>query len=703
MKRILLLNLICFGTLGLQAQIRLADSLKQVLNQHTEKDTQKVMLYNVIAYELSKSHPESGLLYADSAIAVARSIRNLKLEKRGWGNKAINYSAIGQDSLAMIIYLRLLEYYDTANDNFEKANIYHRISILNFNQADYISALNYLTKALNIFIQYPDSEKIAGCYNSIGVNHMRLGNYPEAIDYFLKAKLIYEKNNNREQTAMVLSNIGLVYQYMDEPLKDLEYQRAALSVYSELDLKQGIINCLGNIGNTYDNLDSLDLALSFYRQSVELAKKYHFPRNIASGLTNSAGVFIQQKAYRKAFDALTEAISFYERSGDHSAVSVAYSFLADLFTEASAADLKKSGFQVTDKDKLARKYYYSALEAAGKAKDKTKIYHALIALSNYYKEKSDYQNSLYLYERAMSLRDSIQNDRKKREIERLQLQAEFDKREALLLAEHSKETAAVEAEIQRVKLMRTFIAGMGVLAVAGGLLVFIQYKKRRDISESKHNAELRAEMTEMEMKALRSQMNPHFIFNALNSINDSIQKLDAEKASLFTIRFGRLMRMILENSEHKEVPLVDDLAALDMYLQVERLRLNDKFDYTILVDSSINQSSVLIPPLLLQPFAENSIWHGISSKPERGQITITIDRVGEMMRCCIEDDGIGRMNQNLSGTGNGRRSLGIKITEHRISLLNRTRNTQATYFITDLQNGVRAEILLPLIYDELIT
>lgn len=696
MKHCLAAFTFCLMILNGKSQNSNLDSLYHAVKRYPAADTQRVNLLNALSFELSKNDPQKGMAYADSALALSSQLKNDKKINQSWNNKAVNYTSMGEDSMAMSIYLRLLEFYDKTNEAFSKAIVYHRISILYFNKSDYTTALDFIQKSLEGFIPSGDSVKIAGCYNSMGVNHMRLGNYTEAIDYYLKAKSIFEKINAVEQTAMVLSNIGLVYQRMEEPLKDLEFQQQALAIYQKLNNKQGIVNCLGNLGNTYDNLDSLDRALEYYDRSIRMAKEFNFPRNVASGLTNSSGVFIQQKRYGEAVNALNEAIGFYEQSGDQSAVSVAYGFLANIFIEATEHDLRKAGLNFISRDAESERYYRAALNAAQKANDKTQIYRALHNLSILFTGRNDYKNALAFYRQSVEMRDSIQSDRKKKEIERLQMQAQFDKKEALMSAAHENELALAEAAAIKEKETRKLYAIGALMLLAGSVILFIQYKKRRDIIEKKHDAELQAEITDTEMKALRSQMNPHFIFNALNSINDSILKLDAEKASHFTLRFAKLMRMVLENSEQREISLADDLAALEMYMQVEKIRLNNKFDYSILVDASIDKDALLIPPMLMQPLVENSIWHGVSPKQGRGNIRITIDRVGEMIRCSIEDDGVGR-NLSTGKSVNGRQSLGMKITEDRIRLLNRQRSSNASFRLVDIEQGLKAEILLPVI------
>jgi LytS/YehU family sensor histidine kinase len=199
------------------------------------------------------------------------------------------------------------------------------------------------------------------------------------------------------------------------------------------------------------------------------------------------------------------------------------------------------------------------------------------------------------------------------------------------------------------------------------------------------------------MKALRAQMNPHFIFNSLNSISDYIAKQDVKTADRYLTKFAKMMRLILENSEHKQISLAEDLKALELYMQLEALRLNDKFSYEIKIDDEIDQDITMIPPLILQPFVENSIWHVISQKEGRGKILIEIKKENEMINCAVEDNGVGRNHlMQYEPNGISKKSLGMKITRSRIDILNQPGKTRGAVELLDLAKGMRVEIKFPL-------
>ncbi|HTL10625.1 MAG TPA: two-component regulator propeller domain-containing protein [Chitinophagaceae bacterium] len=194
-------------------------------------------------------------------------------------------------------------------------------------------------------------------------------------------------------------------------------------------------------------------------------------------------------------------------------------------------------------------------------------------------------------------------------------------------------------------------------------------------------------MADVEMQALRAQMNPHFIFNCLNSINRYIVKSDQATASLYLTRFAKLIRLILDNSNSKNITLANELEALKLYIDMEALRFDKKFTYQITVDNNIHTDSVELPPLIIQPYVENAIWHGLLHKEAGGHLHIHVSLQQENMLVCeIEDNGVGRERAKdlRSKSATSRKSLGMKLTEDRLALLNKHAALSASIGIIDL-------------------
>lgn len=253
------------------------------------------------------------------------------------------------------------------------------------------------------------------------------------------------------------------------------------------------------------------------------------------------------------------------------------------------------------------------------------------------------------------------------------------------------DVVSVPIHVDTVYYKRSLFIAVLSLMVAG--VVYMLYRYRiRVIQRAEHmKTKFHQRLAETEMRALRAQMNPHFIFNCLNSINRYIIKNDQKTASLYLTKFARLIRLILENSEAGMVPLSQELDALKLYIDIEALRFDHKFNYEISVSQDIQSDTVLIPTMILQPYVENAIWHGLLHKDKPGKLILHISAEEDALVCVIEDNGIGRENAMAmqSKTSVTRKSMGLKITADRLAMLNsRAGYNKPGVEIIDLKNTV---------------
>ena len=240
---------------------------------------------------------------------------------------------------------------------------------------------------------------------------------------------------------------------------------------------------------------------------------------------------------------------------------------------------------------------------------------------------------------------------------------------------------------QEATLKKGLIAGFILLFLLGiFILRNLSLKRRSELQKQKLESEKK--QTELEMQALRAQMNPHFIFNCLSSINRFILKNESKAASNYLTRFSRLMRLVLNNSQKPLITLEDELEMLELYLEMERLRFKNSFDYAITFLNAIDSDNVFIPPLLLQPFCENAIWHGLMNKEGQGRLDIELNMEGNILNCVIRDNGVGRekAEELKSKTAEKEKSMGLQITTERLALLNKEKGLHTFYEIEDLKN-----------------
>ena len=226
--------------------------------------------------------------------------------------------------------------------------------------------------------------------------------------------------------------------------------------------------------------------------------------------------------------------------------------------------------------------------------------------------------------------------------------------------------------VPKAFFQKWWFAAIIILLIGSGLYAWMRNRinriKEKELSEINTNKRI----AELELKALRSQMNPHFMFNSLNSIKDYILHAKKEKAAEYLSDFAHLIRLILQNSREHKISLAQELEAINLYIELEKLRFEDAFEYEYFIEKGLMLEHILIPPMLLQPFIENSIWHGLMHKKEKGKLEIRITSQNGHIQCCIDDNGIGRKKagelKSLSATKY--KSMGMGITKDRIDILN---------------------------------
>lgn len=253
-----------------------------------------------------------------------------------------------------------------------------------------------------------------------------------------------------------------------------------------------------------------------------------------------------------------------------------------------------------------------------------------------------------------------------------------------------------------------------VLMIAGIFYAIIRWRVRQKFNrqlerseKDKQLAELRQKTGELEMQALRAQMNPHFVFNSLNAINSFILQNNKTQASEYLTKFSRLVRMILQNSQSTLITLESELESLKLYLELEALRFDNRFEYKVTVPKDLDIEILKVPPLIIQPYAENAIWHGLMHKEEKGYLGIDIQQKENHLLFTIKDDGVGRRQSaaRASKSAMKHKSMGLKITADRIANLQRTTAAVSPVVINDLVHadgtaaGTEVIIKIPVIYD----
>ncbi|WP_431135308.1 tetratricopeptide repeat-containing sensor histidine kinase [Psychroserpens mesophilus] len=544
-------------------------------------------------------------------------------------------------------------------------------------------------------------------------NHITYNNPNQAFKLVEEAKEISTQINWTKGLVLSKRSKGVVYYSLSDNLNAMEAYQDALKISSKMPHNELIKASLhNNLGSIYADLKSYDKALSNYNTYLSIAKKLNNKNEEIIALVNIGTVEIEIKDFNNGIKNLDKALTLakekknnfyiaailnnlgmaykskkeYATSLNYYQEAVDYAVQANSkYTQATALNsLGKVSLILEDYD-LAKIYSNQGLQLAKEISAIEWQADAFETLSKIHEHNNNYTEALIAYKNHIKLRDSVYAEKKIAELTRKEMQFKIEKQKTI-----------ANAEIARQKLLKnSSILGGSGLALAS-LIGFILYRRKRDAIFQKKEAQFNQKVSDTELKALRAQMNPHFIFNSLNSINEYISNNDTESATNYLTKFSKLMRETLEKSTYNEILLEDDIQILKTYIDIENKRSHDSFTYTINLDESIDPENTLIPPMILQPFIENSIIHGLRNIKKNGQITISYKKNENMIICTVEDNGIGRKQSSELKTASHKKSLGMSITKSRIEILNKKRNTSGSVKIIDKSDGTKIEVKLPL-------
>ncbi|MDN3657837.1 histidine kinase [Ferruginibacter paludis] len=231
-----------------------------------------------------------------------------------------------------------------------------------------------------------------------------------------------------------------------------------------------------------------------------------------------------------------------------------------------------------------------------------------------------------------------------------------------------------------------------VLLLLLGIVGVILLARKQRLSQQLKEANLQSRINDVNFAALRSQMNPHFIFNCLNSIKLYTEQNNNEAASEYLSMFAQLIRSSLDNARREKVILSEEIATIELYLRLEAMRFKEKLLYEVAVDKNVDVDFIELPPMMIQPYIENAIWHGLMHKKEGGNINVHFAQLdnNSLLQITITDNGIGRLKaaELKSKTAEKHKSYGTQITGERIALINEKYQLSAEVKTTDLYNDL---------------
>lgn len=499
-------------------------------------------------------------------------------------------------------------------------------------------------------------------------------NYQESLQTY---NSINKKTLSNWQLVTLYEGLGDVYRLTKAYEKSINTYKEGLSVAEKHLITPKITDLNSKIAEVYNEKGDTQIAKGYFNQSLKQANTQNKKRAVEEKLKvadfqNNINDFSTEITLRKEALKTIEEIETDSVFDNESALTPqkqnykignAYASQGDIGNAISY--LEKSIVEADDKEDLIVK------------KDATR------KLSEVYKNAEDYEKALTVYQDYVDLVDQVYV-KKEQEISQATLfrQRLTTNQNRILSLEsdralsESKYNLSIEQSKRQKLIIYSLIGGVLLLLLTAFLM--FKYIKQQRLANNL-----------LALKSLRSQMNPHFIFNALNSVNSFIASNDERTANKYLTDFSLLMRAVLENSEEDFIPLEKEIELLQLYTKLEHFRFQDKFDYHIKVDENINVNDFVIPPMLLQPYIENAVWHGLRYKKTKGFLEILITQTKEdEITITITDDGIGREKSKALKTEHQQKqnSKGMGNIKKRVSILNAMYKDKVDVSVNDFKN-----------------
>jgi tetratricopeptide (TPR) repeat protein len=609
----------------------------------------KIDIYQRLAdYHLYHREMDEANYYLKDALKLSKRLRNNKEISKTYRLLSQSYMIKNMKDSANYYTLECIQFARrSANKKVLSEAFNNQATVFNYFGQIELSASKNLS-ALQLANEEGDYAKIAKYSINIGEAQLAIQNYKDAEFYFLNAIETALKIKDKRTVALAQIDLGIVYKIKKEYQKALENQRKALKLLLPYNDYEGLGNAHNTIGDIYREQKEFSKALSNYNKALVYFESSSNKEKIATVYHNVGYVFEKQGKYANALNYLNRSVDIRSQYGYKSSVYPTYQTISDVYF--------KTGNQI-----LAYKYLkmYASYSDSARTIESTKNIAELSEL--YRSEQRDRDNLLKT--------DSLERQRQKIALN----------------------TSLLENSELKSNLQAYIILGFVVLMLLAGIIGFYRWNQTKIKSQQ--------QQAEMNQTLLRAQMNPHFVFNAMSVIQSYIYDNDTKNSSKFLVNFSKLMRLILENSSKESIPIKTEFEILDKYLNIQKMRFEDRFEYKITVDEVLYEEEAVIPPMITQPFIENAIEHGRLHLIEDGFINIHFFKEGSMLRITVKDNGVGRKGSEINKKSSEHKSMALKITKDRIDNLNKKYRSDGFLQIEDYdkikETGTKVLISIP--------
>ncbi len=735
--------LFALGTDRLNAQQRTIDSLQTII-ANTRSDTTKVEALYRLSMLYMNTNPSQTVEYAKQGLEISQKTGNENGTSICLNSLGGAYYNLGNFDMALNYYEKRFRLTTKMRDTLGMAGSMDNISIVMIHKGEYEKALDLRSKSNKIYLKAGDLVHMANGYVWIGNIYKIKGDLAEALRHYLEANKIFEANNKENPLATSFVNMASIYRTLKQYDKSIQYAQQAKDIFNRLgdlnaegvslyrlalaydesgekgkalpaleearriftqvenDYFLQIIN--GYLGLEYRNNQEYDRALECFKSSLDYGYVSGDKSIIGTSLHNIATILSDQKDTKAALDYFRQAERIYIETHDTKYLCDLYFNYVILYNQLNQQDsvYKYIHVYTAYKDSLLSEQTIRSVTEL-QTKYDTEKKEKEIALLNLENEKK--QNDLESLNRLNEI-TIAENENYLQSLKLANAERENQRHEIELYTLNEKlNIQAIEQEKKEKRLI-SIVYAVVFLTIFSSLyfvsLWFRNKKKKEEALLRQTAAELNRQLIENNMKAINFQLNPHFIFNCVHTVEYLLGESNVKESIACLRKFSDLTRMMLESMSKKEIPLERELDILRNYMDLEKMRHLNKFTYRIDIDSSVDPQITMVPPLIMQPFVENSIKHGFVRQDDSYEIVIHIRPESDKILCEIVDNGVGfseKKEEHFSGIK--KESLGLKLTEQRLKLINEMTRSESSYSILNIKrsdntsSGTIVKLFLP--------
>ena len=541
-----------------------------------------------------------------------------------------------------------------------------------------LAADNFTSAYEKLKSNYSSTSEFKSALRGLANTNLKLGNYERSLQLYQEGLSL--RLNTAERANMLLGLSEVYYQMGNYQQALNEIEKISLPKVRDESLEGSMQSQQAKIYARMNEVDKAKGALQLSENSLR-AIPGAVPQKQAEGLKDAkeevAEALHEQQRYDEEIDLRNKSIEYNLESNNLPEVTRDKVGISNAL--ASKGETSEAIRELEEAAILA--------DTINNPKDQAK---AFLALADLYEKNGRAARALSTYKRYSEAvrKAELQNQTKLTEKSAL-----IEKQKDIQSLSQDVTLGQREATIEQATVFRQQLVIYGLILIIL-IIAVTSYFIYKNAQASKVANQLLA------LKSLRSQMNPHFIFNALNSVNQFVAQNDERTANKFLSEFSRLMRLVMENSQEDFIPLLKEQEIISLYLKLEHYRFRDKFDYELKIDEDINLETVEIPPMLIQPYIENAVWHGLRYKESKGYLSLHMRKNSDGLQVEITDDGIGRKKSAELKTENQKKhhSTGLKNIEERLSIINKVYKVHYQVSIKDLEpsgSGTKVLITIP--------